>query len=55
VITVELSAIYRPLPAFAAATGLRPEARQALERRDIDRPGRIINVVRTVSDGEFSS
>jgi hypothetical protein len=24
-IALELSAIYRPLPAFAAATGLRPE------------------------------
>ena len=43
---------YRPLPAFAAATGLRPEEWAALERRDVDRRGAIVNVRRTVSDGE---
>lgn len=51
-LAAELSARYRPLPAFAAATGLRPEEWQALERRDIDRGERILNVLRTVSAGE---
>jgi integrase len=44
--------MYRPLPAFATATGLRPEEWQALERRDIDRAGRVLDVRRTVSGGE---
>jgi integrase len=47
-----LSPAYRPLPAFAAATGLRPEEWQALERRDLDRAGGIVHVRRTVSSGE---
>lgn len=51
-IAAELSPIYRPLPAFAAVTGLRPEEWQALERRDIDREGGIVNISRTVSSGE---
>jgi integrase len=37
---------------FAAATGLRPEEWQALERRDVDRRARVVNVLRTVSDGQ---
>lgn len=40
------------MPAFAAATGLRPEEWQALERRDIDRRTGVLNVRRTVSSGE---
>jgi integrase len=48
----EVSPAYRSLVAFAAATGLRPEEWQALERRDIDRGARVVNVLRTVSDGE---
>ena len=61
-VAAELSAIYRPLPAFAAATGLRPEEWAALERRDVDRKtpasnadvsGGVLNVRRTVSDGEI--
>lgn len=51
-IAAELSSIYTPLPAFAAATGLRPEEWQALERRDVDRNARLVNVLRTVADGE---
>lgn len=51
-IGAELSPAYASLPMFAAATGLRPEEWQALERRDIDRRGRVLNVLRTVSDGE---
>jgi integrase len=52
-IAVEMSPMYRTLPAFAAATGLRPEEWQALERRDIDRSGEraILTVRRTVSGG----
>jgi integrase len=52
-ISAELSPMCRPLPAFAAATGLRPEEWQALERRDVDRRGRMLNVARTVSGGEI--
>lgn len=48
----ELSAMYRPLPAFAAATGLRPEEWAALQRMDVDRPAGVLNVRRTVSSGE---
>jgi integrase len=51
-LTAEFSQPYRPLPAFAAATGLRPEEWLALERRDVDRSAGIVNVRRTVSDGE---
>jgi integrase len=51
-IAIEMSAIYRPLPAFGAATGLRPEEWQAIERRDLDRRAGVVNVRRTVSSGE---
>ena len=51
-IAIELSPCYAPLPIFAAATGLRPEEWQALERRDIDRQAGILNVRRTVSSGD---
>jgi integrase len=52
-IAAELSPMYAPLPIFAAATGLRPEEWQALERRDIDRRTGVANIRRTVSDGEL--
>src|SRR5215207_6214851 len=52
-ITLELAPMYQPIPVFAAATGLRPEEWAALERRDVDRRGRILNVLRTVSGGEI--
>jgi integrase len=51
-IAAELSPMYRPLPAFAAATGLRPEEWQAMERGDVDRSERMLSVRRTVSSGE---
>jgi len=51
-IAAELPPAYAPLPAFAAATGLRPEEWMALERRDIDRRAGILTVRRTVSSGE---
>lgn len=51
-ISAELSPMYAPLPVFAAATGLRPEEWQALERSDIDRHAGLLTVRRTVSSGE---
>jgi integrase len=51
-IALEMASSYRALPAFVAATGLRPEEWQALERRDVDRRGGVLNVQRTVSSGE---
>lgn len=48
----ELSPAFRPLPAFVAATGLRPEEWQALERRDVDRAAGVVAVRRTVSSGQ---
>ena len=51
-IAAELAPGYRPLPAFAAATGLRPEEWAALERRDIDRAAGVLTVWRTISSNE---
>jgi integrase len=51
-IVAELSPRYRTLPAFVAATGLRPEEWQALERRDVDRRAGVLSIRRTVSSGE---
>jgi integrase len=52
-ISAELSPAYAPLPLFAAATGLRPEEWQALERTDVDRREGVLSVRRTVSSGEI--
>ncbi len=49
----ELSPAYRPLPRFAAATGLRPKEWAALERRDVDRQAGRLSVRATVSDGQI--
>ena len=51
-IAAEMSPAYAPLPMFAAATGLRPEEWQAIERRDVDRRSRVVTVRQTVSDGD---
>jgi integrase len=51
-IAAELDPAYAPLPAFAAATGLRPEEWQALERRDVDRRAGVVSVRRTISAGQ---
>jgi integrase len=51
-IAAEFAPAYAALPAFVAATGLRPEEWAALERRDIDRHARVLSVRRTVSGGE---
>jgi integrase len=47
----EIAEAYRPLPAFAAATGLRPEEWSALERRHIDRDRRVVRVEQKNVDG----
>jgi integrase len=52
VLADRISPRYGPLVLFAAATGLRPEEWIALERADLDRRGRVLNVRRTVSGGE---
>lgn len=48
---LEMPPAYAALPAFAAATGLRPEELFALGRRDVDRRARVLTVARTISDG----
>jgi integrase len=52
-IAAELAPMYRRLPAFAAATGLRPEEWAVLERGDVDRRGATLRVRRTISAGEI--
>ena len=43
---------YRSLPAFGAATGLRPEEWAALERRHVDRARRLVRVEQKNVDGD---
>lgn len=48
----EIGAAYGPLVTFAAETGLRPCEWLALERRDVDRAGRVLYVEREHVGGE---
>jgi integrase len=50
-VTGELSPAYRPIPVFAALTGLRPCEWMALERRDVDHQAGVVMVRRTVVNG----
>jgi integrase len=43
-IEAELDPVYAPVVPFGAATGLRPEEWSALERRHVDRTGRVVKV-----------
>jgi integrase len=52
-IAAELSPALHAMPAFVAATGLRPEEWAALERRDIDRRTGVLTIARTISDGKI--
>lgn len=50
---VALLSRYGPMILFAAATGLRPAEWIALERRDVDRDGRVVYVRRAFTKGEL--
>ena len=52
-VSAELSAPFRPLPVFAALTGLRPCEWMGLERRDVDKQAGVVTVRRTVVDGKI--
>lgn len=49
----ELDPCYSALPAFGAATGLRPEEWGALERRHVDRTRRLVRVEQKNVDGRI--
>jgi integrase len=53
-LAAELRPLYRAIPIFAAGTGLRPEEWIALERRDLDRQRRIVNVQRVYANAKLS-
>jgi integrase len=44
---------FAAIPIFAAGTGLRPEERIALERRDVDRQAAVVTVERVYSQGRL--
>ena len=50
-LAAELPPAFRAIPPFVAGTGLRPEEWIALERRDVDREGRVVSVGRVFTDG----
>jgi integrase len=51
----ELAPERKPLPIFAALTGLRPSEWIALERRDIDRAAGVVHVRRVYTDGHVKA
>lgn len=53
-VAAELPPQHRAIPVFAAGTGLRPQEWIALERRDLDRHRRIVNVQRIYANGRVS-
>jgi integrase len=52
-VAANLGSYYGPMIMFAAATGLRPGEWIALERRDIDREGRVVYVRRAYRNGRL--
>jgi integrase len=53
-VAAELRPQHQAIPIFAAGTGLRPEEWIALERRDLDRQRRVVNVQRVYANGKLS-
>jgi integrase len=49
----EMSAAYQAVPVFVGLTGLRVEEWLGLERRDVDRAGRVVHVRRVYVDGQL--